>query len=41
MGGDHLQVYIALPNRAGNDFVAHLISLPSFAIEGSTNMLTL
>jgi hypothetical protein len=28
MGGNlYLQVYIVLPNRAGNDFVAHLITL--------------
>jgi hypothetical protein len=27
VGGElYLQIYIALPNRAGNDFVAHLTS---------------
>jgi len=31
MGGElYLQLYIALPNRAGNDFVVHSSRLPTF-----------
>jgi hypothetical protein len=38
-GGElYLQVYVALPNRAGDDFVAHLITLALWRNQGPSIM---
>ena len=39
VGGElYLQVYVALPNRASDDFVAHLITLALWRNQGPSIM---